>query len=55
MEEREYDVIDYGRRPVIGVLTEPLRGEMYAPSGNRFIKDELIETPTASYVPKAHV
>ena len=52
---REYDVIDHFKRPVIGILTEPLRGELYTPSNSRFKKDELVDTSTASYVPKAHV
>jgi len=51
----DFDVIDHSRRPVIGVLTEPLRGELYTKANSRFKEDELIETPTASYVPKAHV
>lgn len=54
-EKHEYEVIDHGKRPVIGILTEPLRGELYTPSNSRFIKDELMDTSTASYVPKAHV
>ena len=55
MEKHEYDVIDHFKRPVIGILTEPLRGELYTPSNSRFKEDELIDTSTASYVPKAHV
>lgn len=55
MEKHEYNVIDHARRPVIGVLTEPLRGELYKKVNSRFKVDELIETDTASYVPKAHV
>ena len=36
----QYDVIDHGRRPVIGVLTEPLRGELYTPSTSRYKKGD---------------
>ena len=37
-------VVEHGRRPVVGILSEPLRGE-------------LVDIPVegASYVPKAHV
>ena len=55
VEQLEYAEIDHGKRPVIGVLTEPLRGEMYTASNSRFKKDELVDTSMASYVPKAHV
>lgn len=53
--ENQWEAVDHGRRPVIGILTEPLKGEMYTPSNSRFKQDELVETSTASYVPKAHV
>ena len=55
VEQLDYAEIDHGKRPVIGVLTEPLRGGMYTPSNSRFKKDELVDTSEASYVPKAHV
>ena len=54
-KQTEFDVVDHTRRPVIGMLTEPLRGDMYTKSSSRFKEDELIETPSSSYVPKAHV
>ena len=55
LEGLELAEIDHGKRPVIGVLTEPLRGDMYTPSNSRFKRDELVDTSVASYVPKAHV
>lgn len=30
--EINYVDIDNGRRPVVGILTEPLRGDLYKPS-----------------------
>jgi len=54
-EKESYDVIDHSRRPVIGVLTEPLRGEMYTPATSQFKEDELEDTSAASFVSKAHV
>ena len=55
MDQLEQVEIDHGKRPVIGVLTEPLKGDMFTPSNSRFKKDEKVDTSNASYVPKAHV
>jgi hypothetical protein len=38
-------IIEHGRRPVIGILTEPLRGDMVDAKVNDLV----------SYVPKTHV
>lgn len=42
LSEIETREVDHGRRPVIGILTEPLRGDIGEAQGS-------------SYVPKAHV
>lgn len=50
--------IDEARRPVIGVLTEPLRGDLYKSKQVDHEDDTLITTSSEqslSYVPKAHV
>jgi hypothetical protein len=53
-----YTDIDHGKRPVIGVLTEPLRGDMYKPKEHFYGSQEVLHErteQTATYVPKAHV
>jgi len=44
--------LDQSRRPVYGVLTEPIRGALTKGEGD---KKETIEHAEMSYVPKAHV
>ena len=56
--EIQYTDIDHGKRPVIGILTEPLRGDLYRPTDAYATPDELIHAKDAQmmhYVPKAHV
>lgn len=50
-EQRYTKKIDYSKRPVIGVLTEPLRGELY--EGHEQIDGGVDRIP--GYVPRAHV
>jgi hypothetical protein len=53
-----YADIDHGKRPVIGVLTEPLRGDMYKVKENFYGDQEKLHEQSeqsATYVPKAHV
>jgi len=49
--------IDETQRPVIGVLTEPLRGDLYK-AGATNINDKIgrgVEQAKPGYVPRAHV
>jgi len=39
--------IDATKRPVIGIMTEPLRGDLYS--------DQKADSRNVTYVPKAHV
>ena len=48
--------IDHSKRPVIGVLTEPMRGDLYRASD--VWKDEIgngTDKGVPGYVPRAHV
>lgn len=51
--------MDATRRPVIGILSEPLRGDAYKPKEHFYdLQGDLVhnrEEATATYVPKAHV
>jgi hypothetical protein len=47
-----YKPLDHKRRPVYGVLTEPIRGNLKKGEGE---KAEKIDNADLSYVPKAHV
>ena len=48
---------DHSHRPVIGVLTEPLRGELFNAGANIFDKNQKLssEENLPGYVPRAHV
>ena len=48
----KYHVVEISdnRRPIYGVLTEPIRGNMKSKTNNQDMKTEDI-----SYIPKAHV
>ena len=49
--------IDHSQRPVIGVLTEPLRGDLYK-KGATSVNDKIDgrrESAAPGYVPRAHV
>ena len=49
-------MIDHSKRPIVGVLTEPLRGDMYRESDE--YKDEVgkgKDYGVPGYVPRAHV
>ncbi len=53
-----YTEVDENKRPVIGVLTEPLRGNLFKEREDHLDEDDLVSSykdGTASYVPKAHV
>jgi len=39
--------IDATKRPVIGIMTEPLRGDLYS--------DQTADSRNVTYVPKTHV
>jgi len=53
---RSFTDVDYTRRPVIGILSEPLRGEI---TKQRLINSDESEPEALSsysaYIPKAHV
>lgn len=54
-EKKHTDVvIDESKRPIFGVLTEPIRGQLYKKRAHHSGEDEPIEG-NASYVPRAHV
>ena len=44
--------LDHNRRPVYGILTEPIRGNLMKGEGENA---EKIDNAEMSYVPKAHV
>ena len=47
-------MIDHGKRPVIGVLTEPLRGDLLRASDKSRVA-QYTDDDSAGYVPRAHV
>jgi hypothetical protein len=48
--------ISDNRRPIYGVLTEPIRGTMKSKTADKDEKDKSIdEDELMSYIPKAHV
>lgn len=47
-------LVDHGKRPVIGVLTEPLRGDLFKAS-DRYSQLEQGDDGVPGYVPRAHV
>lgn len=56
MNELKYKkLIDHGKRPVVGVLTEPLRGDLY--HSNDRTREKVLSTDDAvpGYVPRSHV
>ena len=55
-ERRESIVIDHSKRPVVGVLTEPIRGDLFikgTEKGGQTIDGGRDRVP--GYVPRAHV
>ena len=55
-ERRESIVIDHSMRPVVGVLTEPIRGDLYKKGTEK--SGETIDggkDAVPGYVPRAHV
>ena len=56
-ELRYTKFIDHSQRPVVGVLTEPLRGDLYK-KGAINVNDKVdrgVEKASPGYVPRAHV
>lgn len=55
--ENKMKDFEKSRRPVVGVLTEPLRGDIFTTDANGAAHELIgaVEEKVASYVPKAHV
>jgi hypothetical protein len=48
--------LDHSARPVVGILTEPLRGDLFHPADKKHHKGETYAAvEEASYVPRTHV
>lgn len=57
-EQARTKKLDHGLRPVIGVLTEPIRGDLYKAATARDEPATKVESDgerTASYIPRTHV
>ena len=47
--------IDETKRPVFGVLSEPIRGSLHTKKAHHHLDDPEVEGDQLSYIPKAHV